>query len=241
MHEGQKECMYEALTNLIIISVRPLGSSLAENFGSQRGGYSKQRLFQENDMTSWRAPDCDTGAREPKTVQELCTSYLPRNWALVVQGLTVAASAFDYSEGCQIHRIVVLENDPDREAFIRRRLTAIHDGGSEGVQGRARVVEEGTGVDVEEVHTRRAQSRGNFNDDEAEEDEEESDSGEHDLERGGEEDIAYPGDSSENGSSGDSRDDSIAEGAIILGGGNRVVASLEGNVADPGTSPSRGR
>ena len=52
MHEGQIECMYEALADLIIISVRPLGSSLTENFGGRRGGYSKQRLFQENNMTS---------------------------------------------------------------------------------------------------------------------------------------------------------------------------------------------
>ena len=50
-------------------------------------------------MTSWRAPDCDKGAREPETVQELCTSYLPCSWALVVQGLTIVASAFYYSEG----------------------------------------------------------------------------------------------------------------------------------------------
>ena len=54
----------------------------------------------------------------------------------MVQGLTVAASAFDCSEGHQIHRIVVLENDPDREAYIRRQLIAAHDVGSEGVQSR---------------------------------------------------------------------------------------------------------
>ena len=51
----------------------------------------------------------------------------------MVQGLTVAASAFDYSEGCQIYCLVVLENDPNKEAFIRRQLTTTHDGGSEGV------------------------------------------------------------------------------------------------------------
>ena len=33
MHEGQIECMYEALADLVIVSVRPLRSSLAENFG----------------------------------------------------------------------------------------------------------------------------------------------------------------------------------------------------------------
>ena len=94
----------------------------------------------------------------------------------------------------------MLENDPDREAFIRRQLTATHDGGSEGVQGGARVVEEGTGVGVEEVHTGRAQYRKNFDDDEAEEDEKDSGSREEDLERGAEEDIGDSGDSSENGS-----------------------------------------
>ena len=60
------------------------------------------------------------------------------------------------------------------------------------------------------------------------------------MERGAEEDIADSGDFSENGSSGDSRDDNIAEGAMVLRGGDRVVASLEGDVADTWTSPSRG-
>ena len=36
-------------------------------------------------------------------------------------------------------------------------------------------------------------------------------------------------------------DDSIVEGAMVLEGGDRVVASLEGDVVDTGTSPSRGR
>ena len=84
-------------------------------------------------MTLWRAPDCDRGAQEPKIVQAFYTFYLPCSWTLVVQSLIVAASAFNCLEGHQIHCIVVLENDPDREAFFRRQLTATHDGGSEGV------------------------------------------------------------------------------------------------------------
>ena len=97
-------------------------------------------------------------------------SYLPRSWALVVQGLTIAMSAFDCTEGHQIHCIIVLENDPDKEAYIRRQLIAAHDAGlSEGVHGGAQVVDEGTGVGVEEVHTKRTQSTGNFGDDEAKE------------------------------------------------------------------------
>ena len=95
-------------------------------------------------------------------------SYLPRSWALVVQGLTVASSAFDCLEEHQIHRIVVLENDPDREAYILRQLTATHDKKSESVKCGTRVVEQGTRVGVKETHIRRAQSEGNF-DDEAEE------------------------------------------------------------------------
>ena len=153
-----------------------------------------------------------------------------------------STSGFDCSEGHQIHRIVVLENDPDREAYIRRQLTATYDGGSEGVEGGARVVEEGTGVGVKEVQTRRTQSRGNFDDDEAEEGEEDSSSGKEDLGGGIEEDdMGDSGDSSESGSSGDSRDDNIVEGAIVHGGGDQVVASLEGDMADTGTSPNRGR
>ena len=182
------KAMYEALADLVIVSVRPLGSSLMENFSGRRGGYSEQRLYWENDATSWRAPDCDRGAREPETVWELYTSYLPRSWALVVQGFTVAASSFDCSEGRQIHCIVVLENDPDREAYIRRQFIATHDERSEGMQGGARVVEEGTGVGVEEVDIGKAQSEGNFDDDEAEEGEEDSGSGEEDS-RGGAKEI----------------------------------------------------
>ena len=30
MHEGQIECMYKALADLVIVSIQPLGSSLAE-------------------------------------------------------------------------------------------------------------------------------------------------------------------------------------------------------------------
>ena len=38
-----------------------------------------------------------------------------------------------------------------------------------------------------------------------------------------------------------SEDDSIVEGAIAHGVGDRATSSLEGDVADTGTSPSRGR
>ena len=241
MHDRHIEGMYEALADLVIVHVQPLGSSQLENLGPRRGGYSHQCLYWENNTTSWRAPDCDRGAQEPKTVQELCTSYLPSNWALMVQGLTIAMSAFDCSEGHQLHCIFILENDPNREAYIRRQLTTTHDAGSsEGVEGGARVVEEGTRVDVEEVHTRITQSRENFDDDEAKEGEEDSGSGEADLGGGAEEDMRDLEDFSDSGSSGDSIDDSIVEGAMVLGGCDRAATSLEGDVADTGTSPIRG-
>ena len=161
--------------------------------------------------------------------------------ALVVQGLTIATSGFNCSEGHYIRRIVVLENDPDREAYIRRQLIAIHDASSEGIQGGARVVEEGTGVGGEDVHIGRTRSEGNFDDDEAEEGELDSGSGKADLGGGAEEDMGDSGDFSDNGFSGDSEDDSIVEGAMAHGGRDRVAQSLEGDVADIGISPSRGR
>ena len=58
---------------------------------------------------------------------------------------------------------------------------------------------------------------------------------------GAEEDMGDSGNFSESGSSGDSRDDSIVEGAIVLGGGDRATIPLEGDMADTWTSPSRGR
>ena len=172
MEEGQVVGVYEALADIVIVSIRPLGSSVTGNFDCRRGGFSNQLVYQENDMTSWRAPDCDRGAREPETLREFYASYLPSGWALVVHGLTVAANALDFSEGHQIRRIVVLENDPDIEAYIRRQLTSTHDAENECVQGGARVVEEGMGVGVEEIHNRRTPSEGNFDDDEVEEGEE---------------------------------------------------------------------
>ena len=94
---------------------------------------------------------------------------------------------------------------------------------------------------VEEVHIRRAHSEGNFNDNEAEEGEEDSSSGEEDFGGGAEGDMGDSGDFSNSGSSRDLEDDSIIEGGIAHGTSDRVGASLEGDVADTGTSPSRGR
>ena len=67
-------------------------------------------------------------------------------------------------------------------------------------------MEEGTGVGIEDVHIRRAQSEGNFDDDEADEGKEDSSSGEADLGGGAEEDMEDWRDFSDNGSSGDLED-----------------------------------
>ena len=85
---------------------------------------------------------------------------------------------------------------------------------------------------VEEAHIGRAQSEGNFYDDKAEE-------GGEDLGGGLEEDMGDSGDFSESRSF--SKDNSIVEGAMVHGGGDRAATSLEGVVADTWTSPSRGR
>ena len=99
MEEGHVVGVYEALVNIIIVSVWPLGSSVTGNFDCRREGFSNHLVYQENNMTSWRAPDCDRGVREPETLREFCASYLPSSWALVVQGLTVAASALTHRRG----------------------------------------------------------------------------------------------------------------------------------------------
>ena len=39
------------------------------------------------------------GEHENQRLRELCMSYVPFNWALVVQGFTIAAGAFDCWEG----------------------------------------------------------------------------------------------------------------------------------------------
>ena len=74
-----------------------------------------------------------------------------------------------------------------------------------------------------------------------EEGEEDSSSGEADLGGGAEEDMGDLGDFSYSGSSTDSEGDKSMEGAMAHDVGDRATTSLEGDVIDTGTSPSRGR
>ena len=87
---------------------------------------------------------------------------------------------------------------------------------------------------VEEVHTVRIQFRGDFDFNEAEEGEEDSSSGEEDLGGRAEEDMGDSRNFNKSGSSGVSRDDSIVEGAMVLGGGDRATIPLEGDMAIQG-------
>ena len=75
------------------------------------------------------------------------------------------------------------------------------------------------GVGVEEKHTGSIQSWGNSMITEQRRAKKDLGSGEEDLGGGAEEDVGDLGDFSESGSSRNSRDDNIVEGAMVLGGG----------------------
>ena len=66
---------------------------------------------------AWAAPTCDPLARSPKLIEQIFESYLPENWALVVQGLSVIVPELHGSRTC---RIVVLEANPERESHLKR-------------------------------------------------------------------------------------------------------------------------
>ena len=98
------------------ISYRPPRSDPSENFVCVDGKFKLPTRFVEPEWP-WPAPACDPQARSPELIKQTLESFLPDGWMLVVQGLSVIVPEL---EGSRAQRIVVLEGDPDREAFVKR-------------------------------------------------------------------------------------------------------------------------
>ena len=77
----------------------------------------KRTRFVEPDY-AWAAPTCDPLARSPELIEQILESYLPENWALVVQGLSLIVPELQGLAGTLW--IVVLEANPDRESYVKR-------------------------------------------------------------------------------------------------------------------------
>ena len=86
-HGGHMVGSYDPFADVVVISYRPKGANLANNFVCVNGIYKNRTCFVEPECT-WAAPTCDPLARLPKLIFQILESYLPKNWALVVQGLS---------------------------------------------------------------------------------------------------------------------------------------------------------
>ena len=110
-HGGHMVGSYDPFADVVVISYKPRGANPAENFVCVDGLYKYRTCFVEPDY-AWTAPTCDPLARSPELIEQILESYLPENWALVVQRLSVIVLEL---QGSRVRRIVVLEANPERE------------------------------------------------------------------------------------------------------------------------------
>ena len=115
-HGGHMVGSYDPFADVVVISYKPRGANPAENFVCVDGLYKNRTCFVELDY-AWTASTCDPLARSPKLIEQTLESYLPENWALVVQGLSVIVPEL---QGSRVRRIVVLEANPKRESYVKR-------------------------------------------------------------------------------------------------------------------------
>ena len=115
-HGGQVVGLYDPFADMVVISYKPQGANLADNFVCVDGLYKNHTRFVEPDY-AWAALTCDPLARSSELIEQILESYLLENWALVVQGLSVIVHEL---QGSQARRTVVLEANPDRESYVKR-------------------------------------------------------------------------------------------------------------------------
>ena len=111
---------YDPFANVVVISYKPRGANPVENFVCVDGLYKPDYV--------WTAPTCDPLARSSELIEQILESYLPENWALVVQGLSVIVPELQGSWACMI---VVLEAK-SRTQIIREAMGQWRDGQHKG-------------------------------------------------------------------------------------------------------------
>ena len=107
---------YDPVADVVVISYKPKGANLVDNFVCVNGIYKNRTCFVEPECV-WAAPTCDPLARSPELIFQTLESYLPKNWSLVVQGLSTVVPELQV-KGLQ--RIVVLEADQDRKLYVKQ-------------------------------------------------------------------------------------------------------------------------
>ena len=79
---------YDPFADVVVISYKPRGTNPTDNFVCVDGLYKNRTCFVEPDY-AWTTPTCDPLALSPELIEQILELYLPENWALVVQGLSV--------------------------------------------------------------------------------------------------------------------------------------------------------
>ena len=115
-HLGRVVGSYDPFGDVVAILYRPPGSNPNENSVCVDGKFKLPTHFIEPKWP-WPAPAYDSQAQSPKLIKQALESFLSDGWMLVVHGLSMSVPEL---EGSRAQRIVVLEGDPNREAFVKR-------------------------------------------------------------------------------------------------------------------------
>ena len=263
MHAGRPVGSFLPIADIVIVCFMPTDASPLENFVCAQGGFECETSFHENTIKLWDPPACDIGARSPIPIMHMWDYYLPSDWALIVQGLTATVASFNRHPG---RRVVVLESDPDREAYIRDQLRARESGEEQRASGRPReaggdIAQEVTRVsmgegpnigegavgddlgqrgELEEVQEEDLEAERTCDGEVEGLDDDEAEEGEEESGSGDGEDEGDGDDTMDEGDESDEggEEDEAHEGQIGSGGGSMDNSALDRDVRDTGTSPN---
>ena len=104
----------EGMGDVILIMVCPEACNQIENVA--RGGGALPRLFQDH-PSKYKTAQGDQKRRTPEEVMCLINAYLPKDWALILVGLTTSVPAI-LEEGFRGTRILILDDNVERTTIL---------------------------------------------------------------------------------------------------------------------------
>ena len=110
----QEVLSMEGMGDVILIMVCPEACNPIENVA--RGGGPLPRLFQDH-PSNYKTARGDQKQRTPKEVMHLINAYLPKDWALILVGLTTSIPTI-LEEGFRRTRILTLDDNVERTTIL---------------------------------------------------------------------------------------------------------------------------
>ena len=104
----------EGMGDFILIMVYPEACNPIENVAS--GGGPLPRLFQDH-SSKYKTTPGDLKQKTPEEVLRLINTYLPKDWALILVGLTTTVPAL-LEEGFRETRILTLDDNMERTTIL---------------------------------------------------------------------------------------------------------------------------